>query len=27
MPQSVIKLVQDNWKKDYKGPDNTPIWK
>jgi phosphate transport system substrate-binding protein len=27
LPQSVIKLVQDNWKKDLKGPDNNPIWK
>jgi len=27
LPQSVIKLVQDNWKKDLKGPDNTTIWK
>jgi len=27
LPQSVIKLVQDNWKRDLKGPDNNPIWK
>jgi len=27
MPQSVIKLVQDNWKKDLKGPDGNIIWK
>jgi phosphate transport system substrate-binding protein len=27
LPQSVIKLNQDNWKKDLKGPDNNPIWK
>ena len=27
MPQTVIKLVQDNWKKDLKGPDSNPIWK
>ncbi len=27
LPQSVIKLVQDNWKKDLKGPDNNQIWK
>jgi phosphate transport system substrate-binding protein len=27
LPPSVIKLVQDNWKKDLKGPDNNPIWK
>lgn len=27
MPQSVIKLVQDNWKKDLKGPDGNSIWK
>ena len=27
MPQSVIKLVQDNWKKDLKGPDGNTIWK
>ena len=27
LPQSVIKLNQDNWKKDLKGPDNNSIWK
>jgi phosphate transport system substrate-binding protein len=27
LPQSVIKLVQDSWKKDLKGPDNNPIWR
>jgi phosphate transport system substrate-binding protein len=27
LPQSVIKLVQDNWKKELKGPDGQPIWK
>ena len=27
LPQSVIKLVQDNWKRDLKGPDNNSIWK
>jgi phosphate transport system substrate-binding protein len=27
MPQDVIKLVQDNWKRDFRGPDNNPIWK
>ena len=27
IPQSVIKLVQDNWKKELKGPDGQPIWK
>ena len=27
MPQDVIKLVQENWKKDFRGPDNNPIWK
>ena len=27
MPQSVIKLVQDNWKKELKGPDGQSIWK
>ena len=27
MPQAVIKLVQDNWKKELKGPDGQPIWK
>ena len=27
MPQDVIKLVQDNWKKDFRGPDNNPIWR
>ena len=27
MPQDVIKLVQENWKRDFRGPDNNPIWK
>ena len=27
MPVDVIKLVQESWKKDFRGPDNTPIWK
>ena len=27
MPADVIKLVQDNWKRDFRGPDNNPIWK
>ena len=27
LPESVIKLVQDNWKKELKGPDGQPIWK
>ena len=27
MPADVIKLVQENWKKDFRGPDNNPIWK
>jgi hypothetical protein len=27
MPTDVIKLVQENWKKDFRGPDNNPIWK
>ena len=27
MPQSVIKLVQDNWKKDLKDPSGNTIWK
>jgi len=27
MPQDVIKLVQDNWKRDFRGPDNNPIWR
>ena len=27
LPQSVIKLVQDNWKKELKGPDGQSIWK
>jgi phosphate transport system substrate-binding protein len=27
LPQDVIKLVQDNWKKDFRGPDNNPIWR
>jgi hypothetical protein len=27
MPVDVIKLVQENWKKDFRGPDNNPIWK
>ena len=27
LPQSVIKLNQDNWRKDLKGPDSNPIWK
>jgi phosphate transport system substrate-binding protein len=27
MPQAVIKLVQDNWKKELKGPDGQSIWK
>ena len=27
MPQSVIKLVQDNWKKDLKDPSGQSIWK
>ncbi len=25
--QDVIKLVQENWKKDFRGPDGNPIWK
>jgi phosphate transport system substrate-binding protein len=27
MPADVIKLVQDNWKKDFRGPDGNAIWK
>lgn len=27
MPVDVIKLVQENWKKDFKGPDGNSIWK
>jgi len=27
MPADVIKLVQENWKKDFRGPDGNPIWK
>ena len=27
LPESVIKLVQDNWKKELKGPDGQSIWK
>jgi phosphate transport system substrate-binding protein len=27
MPADVIKLVQDNWKKEFRGPDGNPIWK
>jgi phosphate transport system substrate-binding protein len=27
MPQDVIKLVQENWKKDFRGPDGNAIWK
>ena len=27
MPADVIKLVQENWKRDFRGPDNNPIWK
>ena len=27
LPQSVIKLNQDLWKRDLKGPDTNPIWK
>ena len=27
MPQSVIKLVQDNWRRDFKGPDGAAVWK
>ena len=27
MPQSVIKLVQDNWRRDLKGSDGNSIWK
>jgi phosphate transport system substrate-binding protein len=27
MPQAVIKLVHDNWKKELKGPDGQSIWK
>jgi len=27
MPQAVIKLVQDNWKKELKDPSGQPIWK
>ena len=27
LPPAVIKLVQENWKKDFKGSDNNPIWK
>jgi phosphate transport system substrate-binding protein len=27
MPADVIKLVQENWKRDFKGPDSNPIWK
>jgi phosphate transport system substrate-binding protein len=27
LPQSVIKLNQDNWRRDLKGPDNNSIWR
>jgi phosphate transport system substrate-binding protein len=27
MPQSVIKLVNEKWKNELKGPDGQPIWK
>ncbi len=27
MPQAVIKLVQDNWRKELKDPSGQPIWK
>jgi phosphate transport system substrate-binding protein len=27
MPQAVIKLVQDNWKKELKDPSGQSIWK
>jgi phosphate transport system substrate-binding protein len=27
MPQSVIKLIQDNWRRDFKGPDGIAVWK
>lgn len=27
MPADVIKLVQDNWRRELKGPDGNPIWK
>ena len=27
MPADVIKLVQENWKKDFRGPDGNTIWK
>ena len=27
MPADVIKLVQENWKRDFKGPDGNAIWK
>jgi phosphate transport system substrate-binding protein len=27
MPNSVVKLVQDMWKADIKGPNGQPIWK
>ena len=27
LPQSVIKLVQDNWRRDLKGADGSTIWK
>ncbi len=27
LPQSVIKLNQESWKRDLKGPDNNSIWK
>ena len=27
IPQSVIKLIQDNWRRDLKGPDGNSIWK
>ncbi len=27
LPQSVIKLVQDSWKAQLKGPDGQSIWK
>ena len=27
MPTDVIKLVQENWKRDFRGPDSNPIWK
>lgn len=27
MPADVIRLVQESWKRDFRGPDNNPIWK